>query len=183
VLGPGRSCQVWQAQSTPNARHLGSHWSQQRWLCPASCDRQRGASGGVSTICARDTPSTAVRRHAPPLSVAASVVALEALIYGVFAVTEFSVTDPDNPAVGITTGIFFVVFAGFLGFCGLALYRLRSWARAPVVMTQIIQIPVAISFWGGGWTTTVSIVALVLSGIVLAGVFHPDSLEALENHD
>ena len=116
----------------------------------------------------------------PPLTVAASTVGLEALIYGVFAVTEFAVTNPDNPAVGVTTGIFFVVFALFLSVCALALWRLRSWARAPIVMTQIIQIPVAISFWGNGWTTTVAIVALVLSGVVLAGVFHPDSLQALE---
>ena len=47
-------------------------------------------------------------------------------------------------------------------------------------MTQIIQIPVGISFWGGGWTRAVTVALLVASGLVLAGIFNRQSLDALE---
>jgi len=124
-------------------------------------------------------------RHAapPPLTVAASVVALEALGYAVGGITEWAVTDKDNPVVGLSTGLFFVAFGLFLGYCAWRIWLLHSWARAPIVMTQLVQIPVGISFWGGGWTNTVTIVMILLSGIVLAGIFHPQSLQAFEEAD
>ncbi len=127
------------------------------------------------------TPKRAKRPDPPPpLTVAVSVVALEALGYGLFGLTEWAVTDRDNPVVGISTGLFFVLFAGFLGFCAWRLWRLQSWARAPIVMTQLIQVPVAVSFWGSGWTNSVTVGLVVLSLVTLAGIFHPESLEALE---
>jgi hypothetical protein len=118
-----------------------------------------------------------------PLAVAASVTALEALGYAVIGITEWAATDPDKPLVALSTGLFFVVFSAFLGYCGWRLWRLSSWARAPIVMTQVIQIPVGISFWGAGWTRAVTVVMLLASGLVLAGIFHPQSLEALESAD
>lgn len=117
----------------------------------------------------------------PPLTVAASVVGIEALAYAVVGITEWAVIDKDKPLVGLSTGLFFVAFSAFLGFCAWRIWLLHSWARAPIVMTQLIQIPVAISFWGGEWTNAVTVVMLLLSAIVLAGIFHPQSLTALEN--
>jgi hypothetical protein len=119
----------------------------------------------------------------PPLIVAASVVALEALGYVAVGITEWAVTDFHKPVVGLSTGLFFVAFGIFLGFCAWRLLKLNSWSRAPIVMTQLIQIPVGISFWGGGWTNSVTIGMMLLSVIVLAGIFHPQSLEALAETD
>lgn len=126
-------------------------------------------------------PVTAKTEGAPPpLTVAASLVGLEALGYGTVGLTEWAVIDKDRPLVGISTGLFFVAFSAFLAFCGWRIWRLHSWARAPIVMTQLIQIPVAISFWGGEWTNVVTVVMILLSAVVLAGIFHPQSLAALE---
>jgi hypothetical protein len=70
------------------------------------------------------------------------------------------------------------VYAGFLGLCAWRLLRLHSWARAPVVLAQLIQVMVGVSFLGGA-TTPVG-VGLVLVGVLtLAGVFHPASIAAL----
>jgi hypothetical protein len=47
-----------------------------------------------------------------------------------------------------------------------------------MVGAQLIQLGVAFSFWGGG-TTAVSIALGLAAIVVLAGVLHPDSIDAL----
>jgi len=111
------------------------------------------------------------------------VAGLEGLVYGGLGVWELSVVDSDRPEVSVSTGIFFLLLAGFLGFCAWRLRALHAWARAPIVMVQLIQVPVAISFWGSGWTKGVSVAMLALSAVVLVGIFHPRSLAALEDAD
>ena len=49
------------------------------------------------------------------------------------------------------------------------LHRLQSWARAPVVLAQLIQLGVAWSFRGGGDTAVVVGAAAVVAVVVLAG--------------
>ena len=73
------------------------------------------------------------------------------------------------------------MLAGFVGFCSWRLRSLHVWARSPLVMLQLIQIPVALSFWGDGWTRIVTVAMLALSAVVLVGIFHPRSLAALED--
>ena len=80
---------------------------------------------------------------------------------------------------GATSVVFFLLYGGFLGYCALQVYRLRSWARSPLVLAQLIQILVGASFWGDV-TTVVAVVAVVLALLTLAGIFHPASLAALE---
>ena len=82
-------------------------------------------------------------------------------------------------AMNLTTALFFLLYGGFLAFCSWQLYRLRSWARAPVVLAQLIQILVGASFWGEP-TTAVAVTSVVLALLTLAGIFHPASLAALE---
>ncbi len=117
-----------------------------------------------------------------PLTVSASVAGLEAAAYLLGGVAEWASTDSDRPALGLSTGLFFVVFGAFLGFCALRLWQLQVWTRAPIVMTQLIQIPVAISFWSSG-LQPVSVLLILLSAVTIGGIFHPASLEALEEHD
>ena len=118
----------------------------------------------------------------PPLTVAVSVVALEAGLLVLQGLALVPAMEGERLAMGATSVAFFLLYGGFLGYCSWQVYRLRSWARAPVVLAQLIQILVGASFWGGT-TTIVAIVAVVLGLIVLAGIFHPASLAALEGED
>ena len=117
-----------------------------------------------------------------PLTLALAVVALEVLAFGAYGVVELAAFDSKRPEVALTSGAFFLAYAGFLTFFGWRLSQLESWARAPIVMCQLLQIPVAINFWGGETrTNVVSIALLVVSVAVLGGIFHPRSLAALED--
>jgi len=81
--------------------------------------------------------------------------------------------------MGSTSVAFFLVYGGFLGYCAWSVYRLRSWARAPLVLAQLIQILVGASFWGGS-TTAIAVLAVAAGLLALVGIFHPASLAALE---
>ncbi|GAA4695436.1 hypothetical protein [Nocardioides conyzicola] len=117
-----------------------------------------------------------------PLVVAASLVVVEGLLLLVFAVLEIAHLDADRVAMGATTGIFFVVYGAGLLVCAWSLVRGQSWARSPVVLTQLIGLGVAWSFRGGD-TTGVAIAIAVVAALVLVGIFHPASLEALADED
>lgn len=118
------------------------------------------------------------RTRPAPLTVALSLVAVEALVFGVLAVTELLAVESSKLTMGLTTALFFVLYGVGLGVCAWAASRLSSWARAPIVLAQLIQLAVAWSFWGGE-TTWVAVGLAVVAVVVLAGIFHPDSLDAL----
>jgi hypothetical protein len=113
-----------------------------------------------------------------PLVVAASLVAVEGLLLLVFAVLELASLDSDRLAMGATTSIFFLAYGAGLLLCSWSLVRGQSWARSPVVLTQLIGLGVAWSFRGGD-TTAVAVAIAVVAVVVLAGLFHPASLAAL----
>jgi hypothetical protein len=120
-------------------------------------------------------------RTPAPLTVAAGLVGVEAVLLVVYGVVESAVIRSEAAAMGITTTLFFLVYGAGLGYCAWQLSRLHSWARAPVVLAQLIQLGVAWSFRGGSGTV-VAVVLAVLAVVVLAGVFHPASLAALAEH-
>jgi hypothetical protein len=129
------------------------------------------------------TPKPENAPEAPaPLTVAASVAALEGVVLVLYALILIPSLTGERLAMGVTSVAFLAVYGGFLGFCAFRVWRLESWARAPIVMAQLIQIPVGLSFWGGG-TSTVTVVLLLLAAIVLAGIFAPQSIAALEDRD
>jgi hypothetical protein len=113
-----------------------------------------------------------------PLVVAASLTAVEGLLLLGYAVLELVSLDADRAEVAVTTAVFFLLYGGGLLVCAWALTRLGSWARSPVVLAQLIQLGVAWSFWGGE-TTVVAIAVAAVAVVVLVGVFHPASIEAL----
>jgi hypothetical protein len=113
-----------------------------------------------------------------PLIVAASLVAVEGLLLLVLAVLELASLDSDRVAMGATTSIFFVAYGAGLLFCAWSLLAGQSWARSPVVLTQLIGLGVAWSFRGGD-TTSVAVAIAVVAVVVLLGIFHPASLAAL----
>lgn len=117
-----------------------------------------------------------------PLTVAASLAALEALLLVLFGVAElFSLTGA-RVAMGVTTTLFFVLYGAGLAFCAWRLSRLESWARAPVMLAQLIQLGVAWSFKDGG-TAVVAVALALVAAIVIVGIFHPRSLSALADRD
>jgi hypothetical protein len=122
------------------------------------------------------------RRAPAPLLAAVSLVIVEALLLVLFGIAELRWLSASRATMGVTTSLFFVGYGVALGLFGWLLGRLRSWTRAPVVLAQLIQLCVAWSFRGGG-TTVVAVALAVLAGLVLAGVFHPDSLRAVAEAD
>lgn len=123
--------------------------------------------------------SPRVRQSPPvPLVVAASLVAVEAILLVLYGFAEIGAVSGTRPAVGITTSVFFLVYGAGLAFCAWKVTRLQSWARAPLVLAQFIQILVAWSFFGGK-TTAVAIALIACGVLALIGIFHPASLAAL----
>ncbi len=117
-----------------------------------------------------------------PLLVAGSVVGIEALGLVAFGVVEIATLTGPRATMGVTTAFFFLAYGLGLAACGWLLTRLHSWTRAPVVLAQLIQLGVAWSFRGGAGSAA-SAGLLVLAIVVLAGVFHPASIDALAEPD
>jgi hypothetical protein len=162
------------ATGPPPARHRGRAGRgmaprEARYHARMTSEGVPGSASGAGRQ-RRDVP--------PPLQVAAALAGLEAFLLGVQAVSLMPSLDEDRIAMGVTTVVFFLVYGAALGWCAWQLRRLQSWARSPVVFAQLIQLGVAWSFRGD--PTTFVAVALAASALlVLAGVFHPQSLRAL----
>jgi len=122
--------------------------------------------------------STPSARPPAPLTVAASLVGVEAGVFGILGAAELFSLQTDKVVMAATTTLFFLVYGVALAVCAWALWRLRSWARAPVVVAQLIQLFVAWDFRGGE-TTWIAVALGVVAVLVLAGIFHPQSLDAL----
>lgn len=129
------------------------------------------------------SPSPARRHRAPaPLVVAASLVAVEAGLLALQGVAEIFAVTSERVVMGVTTSVFFLVYGVGLAGCAWAVSRLMSWARAPIVVAQLIQLLVAWSFRGGD-TTVVAVGLGLVAVLVLVGLFHPASIQALSDAD
>jgi hypothetical protein len=116
----------------------------------------------------------------PPLVVAASLVAVEGLLLLAYAVLEAAHLHADRAAMGVTTSLFFAVLGLVLVGCAWLVVRGRTWARGPVMLAQLMFLGLAWSFLGGT-TTWVSVAMALVAGLVLAGLLHPASMEALDD--
>jgi hypothetical protein len=110
--------------------------------------------------------------------VAASLVAVEGLLLLAYGVLEAAHVHADRAAMGVTTSLFFALLGLVLVGCAWLVVRGRPWARGPVMVAQVMFLGLAWSFLGGA-TTWVSVGMVLVAGLVLAGLLHPASIDAL----
>jgi hypothetical protein len=125
-----------------------------------------------------DQPDQPGRTPPAPLVVAASLAAVEGLLVVVYGVLLAADLHADRAAMGVTTSLFFVLLGALMGACGWYVVRGRSWARSPIVVAQVLALGLAWNFLGGS-TTWVSVVLAVVAVVVLLGLLHPASVQAL----
>ena len=115
-----------------------------------------------------------------PVTVLVAVVltGLEAVGFAAYGLALVPDLFGDRPEAGGTASLFFLAYAVFLAVCAWELLRLRSWARAPVVLAQLIQVLVGADFWGDE-TTAVALGLIGLALTVLVALLHPRSTAAL----
>jgi hypothetical protein len=117
------------------------------------------------------------REVPPPLTVAASLVAVQAVVLLGFAMVEITSLVPDHRTLGVSMAIFFAIYGGLLAATSLALWRTQGWARGPGLMTQLIQLGLA---WNFRDLPMVAIALAISALLAIAGIVHPDSTKALE---
>jgi hypothetical protein len=114
-----------------------------------------------------------------PLKAAAGLVFVEGLVLFLFGVTEVVTLDSERLTMGVTVSVFFVGYGALLLLCAWGLNRVRSWARGPVLLAQLVQLGLAWNFRAGE-TLPVAIALALAAILVLAGLLHPRSIDALE---
>lgn len=111
--------------------------------------------------------------------VAASLVALEAFVLVALGVLELANLRAIRLTMGLTTAAFFLVAAAGLAWCAWSLWKVRRWARGPVVMAQLIQLGLAWNFRDEP-TTLIAIGLAAAALVVVAGLLHPATTQVLE---
>src|SRR4051812_6613684 len=115
-----------------------------------------------------------------PLGVAAGVTFVEGLLTVLFGITEVVSLDSDRLLMGLTTSLFFLAYGIGLLVCARGLHMVRPWARGPVLLSQLIWLGLAWNFKEGS-TLPIAIGLAVTAAIVLAGLLHPRSIDALQH--
>ena len=121
----------------------------------------------------------APRRDNPaPLTVAASLVAVQGALLLAFAAIEVFSVSSERIALGVSTAGFFLLYGAALLVCAAALTRRQGWTRGPVLITQLIQLGLA---WNVRDYALVAVLLATAAALVLAGLLHPASVEALSD--
>jgi hypothetical protein len=111
--------------------------------------------------------------------VAAALAGLEAFVLAALGVLELANLRSIRLTMGLTTSVFFLAAAAGLGWCAWSLWKVRRWARGPVVMAQLIQLGLAWNLWAGS-TKPLSVGLAVVALVVVLGLVHPASTDVLE---
>ncbi len=111
------------------------------------------------------------------LTLAIVLVGLEAVALLGCAVGTILSFDTTRATMGITTAAFFLAYAAGLALCCRGLWGRVSWARSPVVLTQLIALGVA---WGVRGSVWAAVPLALYAVVVLACLFSPASISVLE---
>ena len=98
------------------------------------------------------------------------------------AVLEIASLTGGRLTMGLTTALFFAAFGVLLMACGWLITHGRTWARGPILLAQLMGLGLAWNLRGGD-TTLVSVAIAVAALIVLVGMLHPASIEAINEAD
>ncbi len=127
-------------------------------------------------------PRTHPTDNPAPLTTAASLVAVEGMLVVLLACAQLATLTSGRLTMGLTTAVFLAAYGVGLVWCAWAITRRVTWARGPILLAQLIQLGVAWNYWGRE-TALLSIGAAVVAVVVLAGMLHPASVDALERAD
>ena len=114
-----------------------------------------------------------------PLAVAAGLTFVEGVLTFIFGLGEAVSIDSDRLVMGLTTAAFFMGYGVVLIVCAWGMNTVRPWSRGPVLLAQLIWLGLAWNFRSGE-TMLIAIGLVVVAAIVLAGLLHPRSIDALE---
>ncbi|GAB2766624.1 hypothetical protein GCM10027020_19100 [Nocardioides salsibiostraticola] len=114
----------------------------------------------------------------PPLTVAASLTAIQGMVLVILAGVEIVNVNKDRLSIGVTTSAFFLAYGAVLLFAAYALTRRQGWARGPVLITQLIQLGLA---WNLRSFALIAVVMAVSAVVVIAGMLNAASVEALSD--
>ena len=113
-----------------------------------------------------------------PLRLAAGLAALEGVLVVAYGAVGLFGLSGRHAGAGVAAVAFFLVYGAALVYFARALTRLRSWARSPIVLTQVIGVLVVWNFTV--WLSTALAVGVSVAAVaVLVGLFHPASVRAL----
>ena len=111
--------------------------------------------------------------------VAAGLTLVEGLLTAMYGIGEAVHLTSARLVMGVTTSVFFVAYGAAMVVCAWGLQRLRTWARGPVLLAQLIWLGLAWNFRHGD-TLPIAIALAVPAVVVLVGMLVPASVEALE---
>ena len=112
------------------------------------------------------------------LGIAAGVVAIESIGYIAVAGLDLADTSGDRLGFGEGAGLLLIAYGLGLLVAAWSIRRSRAWARAPIVVAQLIQLLLAYDLRGSGaaWVTPAMAVSAL---VVLACLFAPPATQAL----
>ena len=114
----------------------------------------------------------------PPLVAAAGLVLVQGLVTVIYGLGEALHITSARVVMGLTTSVFFLAYGAGLMLCAWGLHRVRSWARGPVLFAQLVWLGLAWNFREGD-TWPIALALAVPAVVVLAGMLHPRSMDAL----
>lgn len=103
---------------------------------------------------------------------------LQALVMLVLVVEQIFSYSSDRAGLAFSNMAVFALWAALLIGCGLGLLRLNSVARAPLMAVELLQLGVAYDFFRGE-TVWIGAAIVVSTLVVVIGVLHPASIEAI----
>jgi hypothetical protein len=121
-----------------------------------------------------NTAAPAAGRRPVTIVVAAALLAVEAVVALVYAVLEVGQIRMSRAVVGVGVTILLGGFGLMLLLVARGVLLGRRWSRGPAVAIQLILLPLAWSFVGGG-TTWVAVALAVVAITALVGLLHPRS--------
>jgi hypothetical protein len=121
-----------------------------------------------------------------PVRLAAALVAVEGVALLVLAVVEAVstiVSDPASVSLALVTAAFAAATGALLLWLARALVELRRAARTPVVVLQLIALPIGWNLVGTSGRPELGLPVLVLAAAVLVLLFGPEDARAALRRD